>query len=129
MKAENEAIEERWEEDLRAAAPALPPALRGRTLARCADETESRGVKRRGRGFFKWAFVGVCVVHWATGALLDSQRATLMAGAAVTPASAPAFAEGGDSSGGLRGNLQARSRVMMALMSNQDGWSANPESG
>lgn len=130
MKAENEATQDSWEEGLRSAAPALPPALRGRTLARCAVEMESRHRKFRGHRLLKWAFVGVCIVHWATGAVLDSQRAALMAGAGGNPPSGALLADRGWSDPAeVRSSLQARSRVMGALMARQGEWPSNTGAG
>lgn len=123
-----EAVEKR----LRAVAPVLPPALRGRTLARCVAGADKR--RRRGGRFLRWAFAGICVVHLAAGALLDSQYAALYAGvppkAAVGAASGPLLAcSATDDATKFRGTVLARSRMLASLLAGRRDWTPAPGAG
>lgn len=108
------------EKQLRSAAPALPPALRGRTLARCT-QARLQSNRSRGLGMLKWAFAGVCVLHWLTGSVLDSQRAALIAGPGVA---ARLAAEEPQTPDQLRENFLARSHMLHVLMAQRGEWPA-----
>lgn len=74
------------EERLRAAAPALPPALRARTMSACAAHGNKDSVRhsgaygsaRYGSLRLAWVLVGLWFFQWAIVAALDSQQAALL---------------------------------------------------
>lgn len=65
----------------KSAVPSLPPELRARTLARCAQVVNKQQRRHRRRG---WALIGtlacVCAIHWLAISALDAQNITLMGG-------------------------------------------------
>ena len=124
----NQDLEQELEQELRAAAPPLPPGLRGRTLARCAAHVASR--RQRSWNRLKWAFLGVCAIHWITASLLDAQHASLLAGAPA--GSSPGYVAVNNpavNAGGLPSALRARSQMLTVLMANRGEWLPVSEAG
>jgi hypothetical protein len=101
------------EEQLRRAAPILPPQLRQSTLMRCAAQAEQRRHQSTSRRLLG-ALVGVCVLHWIAVSLIDAQRAV------PTPQALVAAPTGDESTDNFRQKLQTRSRDLAALLNQPD---------
>jgi hypothetical protein len=102
------------EAQLRAAVPALPPALRSRTLMRCAIERDAlRRKRRRGQLRWAWTLTGLCAFHWFAISYLDAQSAALING--KTPPTLVATAP--MSLDELRVALAARSQILAFVSS------------
>lgn len=73
----------------RAALPLLPPALRARTLTRCAQVLNTQQRRHRRRG---WTLIGtlagICAIHWLAISALDGGNLTLTQGNAGNQAAA-----------------------------------------
>lgn len=123
------------EEQLRAAAPSLPPALKARTLARCASQSRKTR-SRREQGFQRprssrlvWALAGMWVLQWFVVALLDSQHTTMLA--STSAAAHPHYAQVSVAKPpvDLWRTLQVRSQILSGLMANRGEWMVSPEAG
>jgi hypothetical protein len=121
------------EEQLASAAPALPPGLRGRTLAHCAAEIELKNRRResRTRGL-AYALAGVFTLQWLLLAGLDNQRNLIVASDEPTGTSRYVKAEtppiDATDSGELQVALRLRSRNLAALMTD-DQWMSPADAG
>lgn len=101
-----------FEAQLRGAAPTVPPALRSRTLMRCAAEREmQRRNRRRGQWRWAWTLAGIGAFHWGTSCYLDAQNAALIRGKQPTALVAKVPL----STDKLRLVFQVRSRLLAAL--------------
>lgn len=121
---------EELEEQLRAGAPVLPPALKARTLARCAMQVkEKHRLRERGSKRLVWALATVFVFQWVVVSLLDSQQAMI---ASSTPVASQQYADISatkNSPANLHKALRMRSQTLSALMADGSEWWISPESG
>jgi hypothetical protein len=131
MNTENPNSLENFEEQLRAAAPALPPAFRTRTLARCAAQARNRQQnRRRGSQRLIWSLAGLCLFQWLVVSLLDSQHASLlMAGSTDLPPQYSQTSTSKNPPADLWSALATRSQTLASLNANRDEWEISPESG
>ena len=131
MKIEQTDTSHHLEEQLRAAAPALPLALRTRTLTRCAAQVQSEQRRRqRGSKRLVWSLTGLCVFQWLVVSLLDSQHTALLTTTANQAQPRPVHVSiAKTSSVDLWTTVQARSQTLAHLMANRSDWIASPEAG